>query len=133
LYLTSYKQEHTTQYFLLNRFKLLKQFVFPNHIDNIPGPAIQHMNVLQKSVKAYAWLGMWTLNILAFVVVFLTYKYNKLWFVLSLGNVTLVIVLAIFFGWIELRYWLPVHSLTIMLFILSTGKLNFSKSETNTL
>jgi len=131
-YLEAYKSEHPSQFYFTNRLNLLVKFVFPNHADNLPGPAIHEMNIFQKGMKAFAWVGMFLINVFAFFCVFLSWRLARDWFVLAIANVLLILILACFFGWIELRYLLPIHSLSLLLIFIGTRSAQFPWKKNNT-
>ena len=124
-YLQEYIAEHPVQYYFTNRMHLLKQFMFPMHVDNLPGPPMHEMSLVQKGVKGIAWIGMWILNAWVFVSLFFIWKNARGWILVAVANAILVLVLACVFGWVELRYLLPVHSLSLLLFLLALGKYIF--------
>jgi hypothetical protein len=114
-YLETYKREHRFDYYVLNRIKLMRQFMFPKRIDNIPGPALEQMNIIQKGVKLSAYLLFILVNVIAVLgtlIWVVRIKENR-WF-LALPWI-LVFVLAGYLGFIEQRYFAPIHALFIIL------------------
>ncbi|MEN9639428.1 MAG: hypothetical protein RLZZ262_1296 [Bacteroidota bacterium] len=100
----AYRKEHGWDYYLFNRLKFLKMFLFPGRIDDLPLPAVEQMNVLQKLVKAGSLLLLWMVNALAIFGWFLAiakFKWSALWW--SGLGVSHVVVLG-WIGFIEQRY-----------------------------
>lgn len=106
-YKLAYMHEHPSDYYLLNRFRLMKQFLFPARIDNIPGPAFAQMNLIQKGVKLASYALLLLVNALAlllFIPVIAKYWKGGWWLVSSW---VLFVVLGGILGFIEQRYLVP--------------------------
>jgi len=114
VYLAAYKQEHAFDYYILNRVKLVRQFMFPKRLDNIPGPALDQMNVMQKVVKLLSYFLFLAVNAIALVasVIWCWKIKSNSWFVLL--PLVLVGILAAYLGFIEQRYFAPIHALFIV-------------------
>ena len=108
-YKSAYMHEHPSDYYLLNRFRLMKQFLFPARIDNIPGPAFAQMNIVQKGVKVGSYALLLLVNLLAlilFIPVILKDWKGRWWLVSSW---VLFVVLGGVLGFIEQRYLVPCY------------------------
>ena len=114
-YLAAYKQEHALDYYVVNRVKLVRQFMFPKRIDNIPGPALDQMNLVQKLVKLSAYLLFIVVNIVAVIgsIIWMVRMKSNRWFIALPWS--LVFVLGAYLGFIEQRYFAPIHALFIIL------------------
>ena len=100
----AYKREHPADFYVLNRLAFVRMFLFPSRIDDLPLPAVDQMNVLQKLVKAGSLLLLWMVNALAILGWFLAitkFKWRALWW--SGLGVSHVVVLG-WIGFIEQRY-----------------------------
>ncbi len=104
-----YAHEHPSDYYILNRFRLMKQFLFPARIDNIPGPAFAQMNLIQKGVKVGSYALLLLVNVLAlvlFIPVVLNDLKNRWWLITGW---LLFFVLGGVLGFIEQRYLVPCY------------------------
>lgn len=100
----AYIHEHPADFYVLNRLAFIGMFLFPSRIDDLPLPAVDQMNVLQKLVKAGSLLLLWMVNALAILGWFLAiakFKWRALWW--SGLGVSHVVVLG-WIGFIEQRY-----------------------------
>lgn len=108
-YKAVYAQEHPSDYYVVNRFRLMKQFLFPARIDNIPGPSFAQMNPIQKGVKAGSYALLLVVNVLAFLLVIpvVVKDWRGRWWLAS--GWMLFAVLAGVLGFIEQRYLVPCY------------------------
>jgi len=108
-YREAYVHEHPSDYYFVNRLRLMKQFLFPARIDNIPGPAFAQMNILQKGVKVGSYVLLLMVNLLAlvlFIPVILKDWKGRWWLVSSW---ILFVALGGVLGFIEQRYLVPCY------------------------
>ncbi len=108
-YREAYVHEHPSDYYFVNRLRLMKQFLFPARIDNIPGPAFAQMNILQKGVKVGSYVLLLIVNLLAlvlFIPVILKDWKGRWWLVSSW---ILFVALGGVLGFIEQRYLVPCY------------------------
>lgn len=114
--LLAYKNERKIEYLITNRIRMMKDFVFPNRLDNIPGPSFDKMNLLQKIIK----LGYFALLLLVNAIGVLALFYaiitrNRIMISWSLLPVSLIVMLAGYMGYIEQRYLVPVYPLFLVM------------------
>lgn len=115
---TAYKQEKKFDFYITNRFRQLRMFLFPSRLDNMPGPAFGAMNVLQKGVK----LGYYALFLLinlcgVLATVLALYKQRQhalFWLALPWS---FIVPLAVLLGYTEQRYFVPVYPFMLILAI----------------
>jgi hypothetical protein len=108
-YREAYVHEHPSDYYFINRLRLMRQFLFPARIDNIPGPAFAQMNIIQKGVKVGSYALLLVVNLLAlvlFIPVILRDWKCRWWLVSSW---VLFAVLGGVLGFIEQRYLVPCY------------------------
>jgi len=103
-YLTEYKSEHPFQFHAGNKIRFAALFLFPNRIDDIPFPAMNKMNLLQKGIKVWSLISLWLVHAGALLVaIWWLIKRDLdrlLWATLPLS---FIIVLS-YLGYIEQRY-----------------------------
>jgi 4-amino-4-deoxy-L-arabinose transferase-like glycosyltransferase len=105
----AYRREHGLDYYLINRLGFLKMFLFPKRIDDLPLPAVDQMNILQKIIKAGSWLALLCVNgfgVLGWLLALRRYGWVALWWS-GLGAAPIVVLSAI--GFIEQRYLTAVY------------------------
>lgn len=108
-YKSVYMHEHPSDYYILNRLRLMKQFLFPARIDNIPGPAFASMSIIQKGVKVGSYALLLLVNSLA-LLLFIPVVLKDLkarWWLFS--SWVLFVVLGGLLGFIEQRYLVPCY------------------------
>jgi hypothetical protein len=112
----AYRKERKLDFYVVNRFRQLRMFLFPTRLDNMPGPAFAQMNVLQKGVK----LGYYALFVLinlfgVLATVFAFFKQGKnalFWLALPWS---FIVPLAVLLGYTEQRYYVPVYPFMLVL------------------
>jgi hypothetical protein len=112
----AYREEKKLDFYVVNRFRQLRMFLFPTRLDNMPGPAFAQMNALQKGVK----LGYYALFVLinlfgVFATVFAFFKQGKnalFWLALPWS---FIVPLAVLLGYTEQRYFVPVYPFMLVL------------------
>jgi hypothetical protein len=123
-----YAHEHPSDYYILNRFRLMKQFLFPARIDNIPGPAFAQMNIIQKGVKVGSYALLLLVNALAlvlFIPVILKDLNNRWWFITGW---LLFFVLGGVLGFIEQRYLVPCYFFFTIIVAVGISSWKFKRS-----
>jgi len=123
-----YAHEHPSDYYVLNRFRLMKQFLFPARIDNIPGPAFAQMNFIQKGVKIGSFVLLLFVNFLAlvlFIPVILKDLKGRWWL---LSSWILFVVLAGVLGFIEQRYLVPCYFFFTIIVAVGISSWKFKRS-----
>ncbi|MFM9986879.1 MAG: glycosyltransferase family 39 protein [Flavobacteriales bacterium] len=106
----SYVEENSFDYYFLNRIQLIRRFVFPGYIDNVPGPPYQQMNVLHKGVKGASLLMLMIVSLLGILGTVTVLLKRDLQLILWLGIPwSILFVLACILGYIEQRYLAPVY------------------------
>lgn len=100
---TSYKREKPLDFYLFNRLRLTRDFLFPTRLDNLPFPARDEMATWQFGFKAGALLFLLITNALGAIGLVL-----RKWGIHH--TVVLSIVgFLIYLGLIEQRYFAPAH------------------------
>jgi hypothetical protein len=123
-----YMHEHPSDNYLLNRCRLMKQFLFPARIDNIPGPAFAQMYLIQKGVKVGSYALLLLVNLLAlilFIPVILKDWKGRWWLVSSWA---LFIVLGGVLGFIEQRYLVPCYFFFTIIVAVGISSWKFKRS-----
>ena len=123
-----YMHEHPSDYYIWNRFRLMKQFLIPARIDNIPGPAFAQMNLIQKGVKVGSYALLLWVNVLAlilFIPVILNDWKGRWWLVSSWA---LFIVLGGVLGFIEQRYLVPCYFFFTIIVAVGISSWKFKRS-----
>ena len=127
-YKSVYMHEHPSDYYVLNRFRLMKQFLFPARIDNIPGPAFAQMNVIQKGVKVGSYALLLLVNALAlvlFIPVILKDLKNRWWLITGW---LLFFVLGGVLGFIEQRYLVSCYFFFTIIVAVGISSWKFKRS-----
>jgi Dolichyl-phosphate-mannose-protein mannosyltransferase len=116
--IATYKSEKPFGYFVVNRLKMAKDFIFPSRLDNTPGPAFSEMNILQKLVKLGYYFLLLLVNISG-VVATIYILISKDWkmFTIALIPWSLIFVLACVMGYIEQRYLVPAYPFFMLLMV----------------
>ena len=123
-----YAHEHPADHYILNRFRLMKQFLFPARIDNIPGPAFAQMNIIQKGVKVGSYALLLLVNALAlvlFIPVILKDLKNRWWLITGW---LLFFVLGGVLGFIEQRYLVPCYFFFTIIVAVGISSWKFKRS-----
>jgi hypothetical protein len=110
-YIQSYKKEHWFRYYILNKIKLLKKFLVPDRLDDLPLPSSDKMNIVQKAVKAGYFLLLIFVNLFGFIGSLLILRKGIL---LPLIPLVLLFTLCIGMGLIEQRYLVPVYGFFVI-------------------
>jgi hypothetical protein len=110
-YIASYKKEHFFNYYFLNKLKLLKKFLIPNRLDDLPLPSSDKMNFIQKAVKGGYFLLLIFINVFG-LIGSLTILKRKIYF--PLVPFVLLFTLCIGMGLIEQRYLVPVYGFFVI-------------------
>jgi hypothetical protein len=128
VYREAYVHEHPSDYYFVNRLRLMKQFLFPARIDNIPGPAFGSMNFIQKGVKVGSYALLLVVNALAlvFVLPFLFRNIKSRWWLLS--GWMLFFVLGGVLGFIEQRYLVPCYFFFTIIVAIGISSWKFKRS-----
>jgi hypothetical protein len=112
----AYKAEKKFDYYLVNRFRQLRMFLFPSRLDNMPGPAFSSMNVLQKVVKLGYYLLFIAVNALACLATLFAFFRDRgkslFWLALPWS---FIVPLAVVLGYTEQRYFVPVYPFVVLL------------------
>ncbi len=116
LYREVYVSEKAVDFFVMNRLKMFRAFVFPSRLDNMPGPAFDKMNVMQKIIKLGYFALLLIINFFAFLAtVWFLFKRNWKAFFFALIPWSFVVILAIVLGFIEQRYLVPTYPFFLVL------------------
>jgi hypothetical protein len=122
-FLIDYKSEHAFQFHVGNKLRFAGLFLFPGRIDDIPFPAMDKMNFLQKGIKAWSLVSLWLVHACALLVL--------LWWILKREKTKLLwallpfsFILALsYLGYIEQRYLATSYPFFILLIAGSIAKL----------
>ena len=103
-YSAAYQNEHVWDYRVGNKIRFARLFLFPGRIDDIPFPAVDKMNFLQKGIKAWSLVSLWILHALALLVAAWWLIQRRREFLLwALLPFSFIAVLS-YLGYIEQRY-----------------------------
>jgi hypothetical protein len=115
-FLAAYKAEHAWDYYFVNRLRLLKLFLFPGRLDNLPLPARADMNVFQFAIKLFYLLLLSVVilfGVLSFGLLFI--KKHRDVLILLAFPLTHIVVLGVYLGYAEQRYLTPAYPFLIIL------------------
>ncbi len=116
LYRDVYVNEKAFDFYVMNRIKMFKAFVFPSRLDNMPGPAFDKMNVMQKAIKSGYFALLLIVNFFGLIAtLWFLYKRNWKAFFFALIPWSFVMVLAVVLGFIEQRYLVPTYPFFLVL------------------
>ncbi|HYC27147.1 MAG TPA: glycosyltransferase family 39 protein, partial [Chitinophagaceae bacterium] len=109
-YKAGYIREHYFDYAVLNKLRILLKFCFPLRLDDIPLPKLSDMSLFQKMFKGFYMVLFHLVNLLgllAGIIVLFSRDRKK---ILFYGfPFTFLLILGIYFGFIEMRYLAPVY------------------------
>jgi hypothetical protein len=123
-----YAHEHPSDYYILNRFRLMKKFLFPARIDNIPGPAFAQMNIIQKGLKVGSYALLLLVNVLALILLIpvVLKDWKGRWWLVS--SWVLFVVLGGLLGFIEQRYLVPCYFFFTIIVAVGISSWKFKRS-----
>jgi hypothetical protein len=105
-YYESYKQEKFFRFILLNRLKMLKNFLLPKRLEDFPAPALSNMNLFEKLFKAFYYLLLLYITTIGFIsAVYELFKRN----LFALIPLTMILLIGAALGFVEQRYLSPAY------------------------
>ncbi len=111
LYKRSYIEEKPINFYLINRLKLLKTFLFRNTLDNLPFPNYTKMAFYHKIIKGGYFLLLLSVNFFGFIGCIFALSEKRY---LALVPLSIIIVLGPALGFIEQRYLAPAYPFLII-------------------
>jgi hypothetical protein len=112
IYVESYRQEHAFKYYFLNKFVLVKRFVFPSRLDGLPFPKLSEMSLLQKMIKGGYLILLLLVSVFGLLGSFIAF-YRKSF--LPVIPLAFILILSVGMGYVEQRYFVPVYSFFVIL------------------
>lgn len=114
-FLKSFKEEKTLDFYLKNRALLLKKFIVPGHVDNLPFLSVNQMSPDQLVVKLWSVILFHLVFILGTTAaVYLFFTQMKSYFLLSGVALATIFLLGPILGYIEQRYLVPAYPLLLI-------------------
>ncbi|MCD6068729.1 MAG: hypothetical protein K0S33_3555 [Bacteroidetes bacterium] len=110
-YTASYKQEHFFRAYVINKLIITRRFVLPPRLDDIPFPALNKMNFVQKAVKGGYYLFLLFVNIFGILGALLALRRHT--FLASIP-LAFIFVLTFVFGFVEQRYLVPAYCFLVI-------------------
>jgi hypothetical protein len=111
----SYTTAHPFRYHVLNKIKFARMILFPTRIDDLPFPALQEMNFVQKIIKAGSLIALpllSTLSLIALAVWTIRRKWEyAVWMCLPMG----LVLVHSYIGFVEQRYLATSYPFFLML------------------
>jgi hypothetical protein len=106
IYLASYKEEHFFRYYFLNKINLLRLFLMPNRLDDLPFPRFDSMSYFQKFIKGGYFIFLWFINCVGLIgcILGLIRGYR-----LSAFPLVLLSLIVFLFCYTEQRYLSPIY------------------------
>ncbi|MFN6040061.1 MAG: glycosyltransferase family 39 protein [Bacteroidota bacterium] len=110
LYKSVYEKEHPLNFYIFNRLRLIVNFCFPLHLENLPFPKRTDMSFIQFCVKGFYFLLFLAISFFGVLSVFFVIKENNRKIILVYGiPIMFIFILAGYLGYIESRYFVPVY------------------------
>jgi hypothetical protein len=105
-YHASYKSENTFRYYILNRLILVRKFIFPGRLDNLPFPKFADMSLYHKLIK-FGYLIL--LNFISFggICGLILGFFKKNYY--GIIPLTFILLFTCILGFIEQRYLVPAY------------------------
>jgi hypothetical protein len=114
-YSAAYKHEHTVRFYVANRFAFLFKFLFPWRIDDLPFPAMNEMNVIQKGIKAWSLVFLWSISALSLLAL-VFHAFRKDWGILLWAGIPWSLTAALsVLGFIEQRFLATSYPFMVMM------------------
>lgn len=122
-YVLAYKTERSFEYYVLNHFRHLRRFLWPDRLDNLPGPSADKMNVIQFTLKAgyYILLLLLTTSGTVGLILVLLSPSDRL-FTWAFLPGAFLFTLGFWFGYSEQRYLAPVYPFLIVYTVYALSK-----------
>ncbi len=110
-----YRANHVFDYYVLNKLRHVRVFLFPLRLENFPGPAFNEMNFLGKALKFFYLLFFSVVAPLGIFALLLVWRRSdnevRVW---TLFPFTIFIALAPVLGFVEQRYFAPIYPLCVV-------------------
>ncbi len=103
-YENAYVLEHPFRYYFLNRLIILRKFVFPKRLDNLPFPKLSEMKWYQVLIKGGYLILLLLVNLFGLAGILVTIRQKRLFALIPLANILLI---GLWFGFVEQRYLAP--------------------------
>jgi hypothetical protein len=105
-YVSAYIHEHPCRYYFFNRIKLIRQFIFPGRLDDLPFPKYADMQLYHKLIKGGYYILLLLVVGLGLGGIVWSFR-NKILF--GIFPLVIIITLAGIIGYIEQRYLAPAY------------------------
>lgn len=111
----NYRREKPMHYYLWNRLRLIRLFIFPSRLDNLPLPGQAEMNILEFAVKSFYHVMLLFLSggMVIAACRALWVRDPVMWIFLTFPLV-LVLIIGAILGYAEQRYLAPAYPFMVM-------------------
>jgi len=121
-FLESFKKEKPLDFWLKNRLLLLKKFIVPGHVDNLPFVSVNQMSPDQLIMKLWSVLLFHLVMILGTLsAVYLFFTQMKSYWLLAGFALATIFLLGPVLGFIEQRYLVPAYPLLLVCLVNSVS------------
>jgi hypothetical protein len=111
----NYRQEKPMHYYVWNRLRLIRLFIFPSKLDNLPLPKRSEMNPAEFGVKSFYYLMLLAVSagtVLASVSA-LFRRDAAMWVFLTFP-LSIILIIGALLGYAEQRYLAPAYPFMVM-------------------
>lgn len=117
-FLKSFKDEKALDFYVKNRLLLLKKFIVPGHVDNLPFLSVNQMTPDQLLVKLWSVILFHLVFILGSIAaIYLFFTQLKSYYLLAGVALATIFLLGPILGFIEQRYLVPAYPLLLICLI----------------
>jgi hypothetical protein len=117
-YDASLRNERPMHYYFWNRLELLRGYVFPSRLDDLPFPAMSKMQWYHKVIKGGSYVALIAVNVLGLLAWLWAFRRRNLPLILfGLIPVMIILILGPVLGFVEQRYLVPAYPVLVVLMI----------------
>ncbi|MEN9347540.1 MAG: hypothetical protein RLZZ77_1051 [Bacteroidota bacterium] len=114
-FLASFKKEKPFDYWVKNRILLLKKFIVPGHVDNLPFVSVNQMSADQFLIKLWSVILFHLVLVLGTLsALYLFFTQMKHYWLLAGFALATIFLLGPVLGFIEQRYLVPAYPLLLV-------------------
>jgi hypothetical protein len=117
-YDASLRDERPMHYYFWNRLELLRGYVFPSRLDDLPFPAMNKMQWYHKVIKGGSYVALIAVNVFGLLAWLWAFRRRNLPLIISgLIPVMIILILGPVLGFVEQRYLVPAYPVLVILLI----------------